>query len=87
MMFKSKTKYTWEGWESSGKEDWVFSVKHPCGLIDVHAKLIDNQLIVSIRRAFLQPQHRLALRQPNRHLAYALQTRDLLFQITSTSKG
>ncbi|MCM8796704.1 MAG: PH domain-containing protein [Candidatus Omnitrophica bacterium] len=43
-MFKSKTKYTWEGWESSGKEDWVFSVKHPCELIGVHAKLIDGQL-------------------------------------------
>jgi len=43
-MFKSKTKYTWEGWESSGKEDWVFSVKHPCELIGVHAKLIDSQL-------------------------------------------
>jgi len=43
-MFKSKTKYTWEGWESSGKEDWVFSVKHPCELIGVHAKLIDQQL-------------------------------------------
>ena len=43
-MFKSKTKYTWEGWESSGKEDWVFSVKHPCELIGVHAKLIDAQL-------------------------------------------
>jgi hypothetical protein len=43
-MFKSKSKYTWEGWESSGKEDWVFSVKHPCELIGVHAKLIDNQL-------------------------------------------
>jgi hypothetical protein len=43
-MFKNKTKYTWEGWDSSGKEDWVFSVKHPCELIGVHAKLIDNQL-------------------------------------------
>ena len=43
-MFKSKTKYTWEGWDSSGREDWVFSVKHPCELIGVHAKLIDNQL-------------------------------------------
>ena len=43
-MFKSKTKYTWEGWESSGKESWVFSVKHPCELIGVHAKLIDQQL-------------------------------------------
>ena len=43
-MFKSKTKYTWDGWESSGKEDWVFSVKHPCELIGVHAKLIDAQL-------------------------------------------
>jgi len=43
-MFKSKTKYTWEGWESSGREDWVFSVKHPCELIGVHAKLIDAQL-------------------------------------------
>lgn len=43
-MFKSKTKYTWEGWESSGKEDWVFGVKHPCELIGVHAQLIDGQL-------------------------------------------
>jgi len=43
-MFKSKTKYTWEGWESSGREDWVFSVEHPCELIGVHAKLIDQQL-------------------------------------------
>jgi hypothetical protein len=43
-MFKSKTKYTWEGWDSSGREDWVFNVKHPCELIGVHAKLIDNQL-------------------------------------------
>ena len=43
-MFKSKTKYTWEGWDSSGREDWVFSVKHPCELIGVHAKLIDAQL-------------------------------------------
>jgi len=43
-MFKSKTKYTWEGWESSGNEGWVFSVKHPCELIGVHAKLIDAQL-------------------------------------------
>jgi len=43
-MFKSKTKYTWEGWDSSGKEDWVFGVKHPCELIGVHAKLIDAQL-------------------------------------------
>jgi len=43
-MFKSKTKYTWEGWESSGNEDWVFSVKHPCELIGVHAKLIDKEL-------------------------------------------
>jgi hypothetical protein len=43
-MFKSKTKYTWEGWESSGGEDWVFSVKHPCELMGVHAKLIDAHL-------------------------------------------
>jgi len=43
-MFKSKTKYTWEGWESSGREAWVFCVKHPCELIGAHAKLIDNQL-------------------------------------------
>jgi len=43
-MFKSKTKYTWEGWESSGGEDWVFNVKHPCELIGVHAKLIDKEL-------------------------------------------
>jgi len=43
-MFKSKTKYTWEGWDSSGREDWVFSVKHPCELIGVHAKLIDKEL-------------------------------------------
>ena len=43
-MFKSKTKYTWEGWDSSGREDWVFSVKHPCELIGVHAKIIDKEL-------------------------------------------
>ena len=43
-MFKSKTKYTWEGWDSSGKEDWVFGVKHPCELMGVHAKLIDKEL-------------------------------------------
>jgi len=43
-MFKSKTKYTWEGWDSSGREDWVSSVKHPCELIGVHAKLIDKEL-------------------------------------------
>jgi hypothetical protein len=42
--FKSKTKYTWEGWESNGKEDWVFGVKHPCELMGVHAKLIDKEL-------------------------------------------
>ena len=24
-MFKSKTKYTWEGWDSSGREDWVLN--------------------------------------------------------------
>jgi len=44
MINKTKSKYTWEGWESSGKESWVFSVRHPCELIGVHAKLIDNQL-------------------------------------------
>jgi len=44
MTFKSKTKYTWEGWESSGNEDWVFAVKHPCELMGVHAKLIDKEL-------------------------------------------
>jgi len=43
-MLKTKTKYTWEGWESSGREDWVFSVKHPCELIGTHAKLIDKEL-------------------------------------------
>jgi len=43
-MFKSKTKYRWEGWESSGQESWVFSVKHPCELMGVHAKLIDSEL-------------------------------------------
>jgi len=43
-MFKSKTKYTWEGWDSSGKEDWVFGVKHPCELMGAHAKLIDKEL-------------------------------------------
>jgi len=43
-MLKSKTKYAWDGWESTGKEDWVFSVKHPCELIGVHAKVIDSQL-------------------------------------------
>jgi len=44
MMIKTKSKYTWEGWNSSGNEDWVFSVKHPCELIGVHAKLIDKEL-------------------------------------------
>ena len=43
-MFKSKTKYTWEGWDSSGREDWVFGVKHPCELMGAHAKLIDKEL-------------------------------------------
>ncbi len=43
-MVKSKSKYIWEGWESSGREDWVFSVKRPCELIGVHAKLIDKAL-------------------------------------------
>ena len=43
-MFKSKTKYTWEGWESSGKEDWVFGVERPCELMGVHAKLIDKEI-------------------------------------------
>jgi len=43
-MFKSKTKYTWEGWDSSGKEDWVFGVAHPRELMGVHAKLIDKEL-------------------------------------------
>lgn len=43
-MIKTKSKYTWEGWNSSGNEDWVFSVKHPCELIGVHAKLIDKEL-------------------------------------------
>ena len=43
-MNRVKTKYTWEGWESSGREDWVFSVKHPCELMGVHAKLIDKEL-------------------------------------------
>ena len=43
-MFKSKTKYTWEGWDSSGRESWVFNVKHPCELMGVHAKLIDKEL-------------------------------------------
>ena len=43
-MFKSKTKYKWEGWESSGGEAWIFNVEHPCGLMGVHAKLIDNAL-------------------------------------------
>lgn len=42
--FKSKTKYAWEGWESSGREAWVFNVEHPCELMGVHAGLIDNQL-------------------------------------------
>lgn len=44
MTFKSKTKYTWEGWESSGREAWVFSVDYPRELMGVHAKLIDNEL-------------------------------------------
>jgi len=43
-MFKSKTKYTWEGWDSSGREDWVFGVAHPQELMGVHAKLIDKEL-------------------------------------------
>ena len=44
MTFKSKTKYTWEGWNSRGKEPLVFSVDHPRELMGAHAKLIDNQL-------------------------------------------
>jgi len=44
MITKTKSRFRWEGWESSGREDWVFSVKHPCELIGVHAKLIDAQL-------------------------------------------
>ena len=44
MTFKSKTKYTWEGWNSRGQEPLVFSVEHPRELMGVHAKLIDNQL-------------------------------------------
>ena len=43
-MFKSKTKYKWEGWKSSGNEAGVFDVEHPRELMGVHAKLIDNQL-------------------------------------------
>lgn len=43
-MFKSETKYTWEGWESSGREDWVFGVAHPRELMGAHAKLIDKEL-------------------------------------------
>ena len=43
-MFKSKTKYSWEGWESSGKEAWVFGVEHPRDLMGAHAKLIDKEL-------------------------------------------
>ena len=43
-MFKSKTKYTWEGWESSGEEAWVFAVSHPRELMGVHAILIDKEL-------------------------------------------
>ncbi len=45
MKFKSGTKYTWEGWKSSGKESWVFRVDHPCELMGVHAKLIDKALL------------------------------------------
>jgi hypothetical protein len=44
MTFKSRTKYTWEGWKSRGQEPLVFSVEHPCELMGAHAKLIDNQL-------------------------------------------
>lgn len=43
-MLDSKSKYAWEGWESTGNEDWVFAVKHPCELIGAHAKLIDALL-------------------------------------------
>ena len=43
-MFKSKTKYMWEGWESTGREAWVFGVEHPRDLMGVHAKLIDKEL-------------------------------------------
>ena len=43
-MFKSKTKYNWEGWKSRGQEPLVFSVEHPRELMGAHAKLIDNQL-------------------------------------------
>ncbi len=49
MTFKSKTKYTWEGWESSGNEAWVFAVSHPCELMGVHAILIDKELKESER--------------------------------------
>ena len=44
MTFKSKTKYTWEGWDSSGEEAWVFAVPHPYELMGVHAILIDKEL-------------------------------------------
>ena len=43
-MDKRKSKYRWEGWESSGREDWVFGAGHPCELMGVHAKLIDKEL-------------------------------------------
>lgn len=35
-------KYTWEGWDSSGEEDWVFAVEHPQELMGTHARLIDS---------------------------------------------
>lgn len=44
MSFKSKTKYMWEGWESSGREAWVFDASHPRELMGSHAKLIDQEL-------------------------------------------
>jgi hypothetical protein len=41
---KRKSKFRWEGWESSGREDWVFGVEHPRDLMGIHAKLIDKEL-------------------------------------------
>ena len=44
VMDKRKSKFRWEGWESSGRENWVFGVEHPCELMGVHAKLIDKEI-------------------------------------------
>lgn len=44
VMLKNKTKYRYEGWEPSGKGEWVFKVDHPRELMGLHAELIDCEL-------------------------------------------